>query len=374
MKRLLIAGAALSLVLGGFIGHAASTLTPDSVLLNGAPCTITNNGLSSAGTCSGAFVQTAATPAPTPTPTSTPAPTSTPTPTPTPTTAPPLGGITPLYAATSFWNLPIGPAPVLDPNSAAMVQAALAGSAGSANFANTAAWGRAMVFSHNSDPVYTVACTMYDCGTVISFHIPLGATPETGSDHHLVVINLDTNQELDMWLASFSGGTWSAGSRYLTAANGWGALCLQFQHCGSAVAAGFAAFGGVVRPEEIQQGHIDHALALTASLTRSGLIACPATHTDGPSLDPNAIPEAARIQLDPAFNVDGQSWPQWQKVIAHALQTYGAYIYDTGGSLGLAGQGNQNGGLVWSSIGVPDGPSLSNLPWGQFRVLLVQPC
>ena len=72
--------------------------------------------------------------------------------------------------------------------------------------------------------------------------------------------------------------------------------------------------------------------------------------------------------------MDGQSWPQWQKVIAHALQTYGAYIYDTGGSMAVAGQGNQNGGLVWSSIGVPDGPSLSNLPWGQFRVLQIQPC
>src|SRR5260370_25374657 len=227
VQRLLIAGAALSLVLGGFIGHAASTLTPDSVLLNGAPCTITNNGLSSAGTCSGAFVQTVATPAPTPTLTSTPAPTPTPAPAPTPTPAPPLGGITPLYAAPSFWHLPIGPAPVLDPNSAAMVQAALAGSAGSANFANTAAWGRAMVFSHNSDPVYTVACTMYDCGTVISFHIPLGATPETGSDHHLVVINLDTNQELDMWLASFSGGARSARKRHVTPPPGRGGAALR---------------------------------------------------------------------------------------------------------------------------------------------------
>lgn len=354
MKRLLVVGAAVSLVLGGLIGHAASTITPDSVLLNGAPCTITTNGQSSAGTCSGAFVQTAATPAPSPTPSS--------------------GGITPFYAATSFWNLPIGPAPVLDPNSAAIVQAAVAGSGAGSNFANTAAWGRAMVFSHNTDPLYAVGCTQYDCGTTIAFHIPVGATPETGSDHHLVVINLDTNEELDMWLASFSGGTWSAGSRYLTAANGWGALCALGLHCGAAVAAGFAAFGGVVRPEEIQQGHIDHALALTASLTRSGFIACPATHTDGPSTDPASIPEAARIQLDPAFNVDGQSWPQWEKVIAHALQTYGAYIYDTGGSLGLAGQGNQNGGLVWSSVGVPDGPSLSNLPWGRFRVLLIQSC
>lgn len=366
--RLLVALLVPTVALGGVAGHAASLLTPDSVLLNGAPCTITTNGQSSTGTCSGAFVEAAATPSPTPT--ATPAPTPAPTPTPTP--APP--GIPSLYAATSFWNLPIGPAPVVDPASAAIVQGALVSAAGGANFANTAAWGRALVYSHNSDPLYTVGCTMYDCGTTITFHIPVGATPESGSDHHLVVINQDTWQELDMWLASFSNGTWSAGSRYLTDATGWGAICALGQHCGGAVAAGFAAFGGVVRPQEIQQGHIDHALVLTASLTRSGYIACPATHTDGVSSDPASIPEGARIQLDPSFNVDAQSWPQWEKVIAHALQTYGGYLLDTGGSVALFGESNLNGELGWSSIGVPTGPSLSNLPWGQFRVLLIQPC
>src|SRR5439155_1099954 len=81
-------------------------------------------------------------------------------------------------------------------------------------------------------------------GPTLTFHIPVGTTPESGSDHHLVVINQDTWQELDMWLASFSNGSWSAGSRYLTDATGWGAICALGQHCGGAVAAGFAAFGG----------------------------------------------------------------------------------------------------------------------------------
>jgi hypothetical protein len=42
--------------------------------------------------------------------------------------------------------------------------------------------------------------------------------------------------------------------------------------------------------------------------------------------------------------------------------------------MALMAQGNQNGGLAWSSVGVPDGPSLGNLPWGQFRVLQFQQC
>jgi hypothetical protein len=376
-RNLLLLGVpAACLLIGGIVGVAATGPVADSVLINGAPCTVTMGGASYDGNCSGGFVQALAT-SPSPTPTSTPTPTATPTATPTPAPSPtvaPASGVTLFYASTSFWNQPIGSNPTIDPNSAAIVQAALISAAGGANFANTAAWGRAMVYSHNSDPVYTVGCVLYDCGTTITFNIPVGAKPETGSDGHLVVINQDTGQELDMWQAVFANGSWSAGSRYLTDSQGWGAICALGQHCGGAVAAGFAAFGGVVRPEEIQQGHIDHALVLTAALTRSGYIACPATHTDGVSPDPGAIPEGAHIQLDPAFNVDAQAWPQWEKVTAHALQTYGAYVLDTGGSIAMFGESNLNGGLAWSSLGVPNGPSLSSLPWGSFRVLQLTAC
>jgi len=284
--------------------------------------------------------------------------------------------LTLLYAPTSFWNTKIAVDPTYDADSGTIVSTSLVAFDSSANFANDTDWGRALAWSRNTDPLYTIGCTMIDCGDTVSFHIPAGARPETGSDHHLVVINLDTMQELDMWLASYAGGDWSAGSRYVTDAsqNGWGALCTPGQRCGAAVAAGFAAFGGVMRPEEIQQGHIDHALALTSPLTRSNYIACPATHTDGPSNDPSSIPEGARIQLDPTFNVDGQSWPQWEKLIAHALQTYGGYIIDTGGSMALFGQGTQNVGLLWTTVGVPTTPSLSNLPWSSFRVLQLTAC
>jgi hypothetical protein len=345
---------AVSLTLGAAVGYAATGPAFDSVLLNNNQCTVTISGQSYDGSCSGAFQQATASPTPAPTASS--------------------SGVTPFYASTSFWNQPIGSNSAIDANSSTIVQAALVATGPGANFANGSAWGRAMVYSHNTDPVYTIGCTLYDCGNTITFNIPVGAKPETGSDGHLVVINQDTGQELDMWEASFANGAWSAGSRYLTDSRGWGAICALGQHCGGAVAAGFAAFGGVIRPEEMQQGHIDHALALTSSLTLSGFIACPATHTDGVSSAAGAIAEGARIQLDPAFNVDGQNWPQWEKTIAHALQNYGAYVIDTGGSMAFFGQNNLNGGISWSSLGVPDSPSLSNLPWSSFRVMQIQAC
>ena len=279
-----------------------------------------------------------------------------------------------LYAATSFWNTPIAASPAIDSNSAAMVSTALAPYAGSANMATTDAWGKALAYTNVVSRLYSVACTLYDCGTSISFHIPSYAQPTTGGDHHLIVIDPTASTELDMWLSAFTG-SWAAGSRYIGPTNGWGANCSPGQHCNGAVATGFAAFGGVVRPEEIAQGHIDHALFIAMPYTRSGFLACPATHTDGIYNDLAAIPEGARLQLVPAFNVDAQPWPQWEKVIAHALQTYGAYVGDSGGTLSFAAEANLDRGYnAWGLAGVPNPPSLSSLPWGQFRILQLQAC
>ena len=132
---------------------------------------------------------------------------------------------------------------------------------------------------------------------------------------------------------------------------------------------------GVVRPEEIAQGHIDHAIAFATPYTRADYIACPATHTDGKYADPAAMPEGARIQLDPSINVDAQTWPRWKKIIARALQTYGAILVDTSGTLALRGEANLDRGYdAWAKAGVTGSVNLSALPWDQMRVLETKPC
>lgn len=280
------------------------------------------------------------------------------------------------YSDTSFWNTPIPSSPAIDPNSAAIVSKAIVPYAATAAFSNSDAWGIAYVDATGTKAAtYTVACTQYCTGDTINFPIPAGATPTTGSDHHLVVIN--GTQELDMWLASYdsTAGSWSAGVRVINDLTGWGAFCAQGQHCNGAEASGFALLGGVIRPQEISQGHIDHALAMITPYTRASYIACPATHTDGPMNDPAAVPEGARVQLDPTFNVDAQSWPSWEKMIAKALQTYGAYIVDTGGALAVRGVTDQNqGGNVWNSLQVPKGANIPDIPWSRIRVLQIQSC
>jgi hypothetical protein len=141
------------------------------------------------------------------------------------------------------------------------------------------------------------------------------------------------------------------------------------------MASGFALLGGSVRPEEIASGVIPHALSIMTPLTKKSYIACPATATDGSSSSSGAIPEGARIRLNPSYQIPS-SWPAWQKIIAQALQTYGAYVSDTGGSLAAYAVNDLNSGnTTWASVGVSNtGPSLSFIPWSQMQVMTITSC
>jgi hypothetical protein len=275
-----------------------------------------------------------------------------------------------LYSPTSFWNTPIPPNPVIDRDSAAIISLSIARFSSSANLVNSATYGFPIAYADPASMKHEIGCTQYDCETAVSFRIPSYARAKSGSDGHLIVIDPSTQQELDMFRAKCC---WTASSRYLTAANGWGAICPLGHHCNGAVAAGFAAAGGLIRPEEIAQGHIDHALVMATPYTRFQYVACPATHSDG-EYSYTAIPLGARIQLDPTLNVDAQRWSPWQKVIAKALQVYGAYIADTSGSLAVRAEGSQNRGYdAWAKVGVVSA-DLSSIPWSRFRLLKLTQC
>lgn len=281
------------------------------------------------------------------------------------------------YADNSFWNTRIPSSPAIDPDSSLMVNKALVGYKSSAHLSNSDAWGMGLAYASPLSKLYNVGCTRYGCDEAISARIPRYAAASSGSDGKLSVIEPTTNTEFDAWIGEYDpvNDTWRAGSRFLTESDGWGALCGLGEHCNGPNAAGTAGMGGAVRPEEIAQGHIDHALALATPYTRSGYIACPATHTDGKYNDVAALPQGARVQLDPSFNVDATNWPRWKKIVARALQEYGAYVEDTGGSLSLSGESNVNRGYnAWTLAGVSGSTSLQDLPWEKFRVLKLQRC
>jgi len=72
-------------------------------------------------------------------------------------------------------------------------------------------------------------------------------------------------------------------------------------------------------------------------------------------------------------NVSALGLPAWQAEIALALQTYGMFLRDTGGTLGIYGLNPINGGPTWASVGLSGDAALFStaFPWSHMQVLRV---
>ena len=280
----------------------------------------------------------------------------------------PATGFPSLFPAGSIWNTPVGNAP------------AAADSAGELAYIlarlknpnmTMREWGVAVAEARPTDPTYSVPCLVYQCtlSTFGSFAIPSTAAADPSSDAQLAVYDPASRREWDMWQAAKGGSGWtsSAGAGVSLDGNG-----VAPSGTASGDAANLPLLGGLIRPEEILQGHIDHALVFSMPGVSDLGHVCPATHNDGSSPDPNAPMEGTRLQLDPSVNVDALGLPAWEKPIVRAMQQYGMYLRDGGGSFAIYGENPISRGYdAWSKAGMPSGDQagLTGIPWSKLRVV-----
>jgi hypothetical protein len=281
----------------------------------------------------------------------------------------PAAGFQRIYSPSSVWNQPLAANPALDPGSAAKI-AYFAAEARNPNL-TLRAYANPVAEAHPSDQLFNVPCTRYSCTLAAfgSFPIPVTAVADSASDAHLTVHDPATNREWDMWQARNLGGSWSAsaGAAVSTLGNG-----IAPAGTAGSNAANFPMLGGIVRPEEIAQGHIDHALYFTMPNTGQGAPVCPATHNGGSTTNPNALRQGARLQLDPAVDVEALPIPGHAKVIARALQKYGMFLRDQGGSFAIYGENPSSRGYdAWANVGLGglNSTTLRGLPLDRFRVI-----
>lgn len=274
-----------------------------------------------------------------------------------------------VFAATSPFNAPISGDPILDPGSE-RIAAALSESV----VADLYEFGIAIYeVDESTDPV-TVNCTK-PWGTCLlegSLHrVPDGAQPAPGDDGTLVIIDWSERRTVEMWQAvQRSSDAWSASWGTTTPIDGSG-IPVMFGN-----GSGVSHLAGVVRVEEIANGRIDHALAFSSQYACRDEFRYPATKTDGPSTRVDCIPEGARIQLDPEIDLSAIRLAPAERAIARALQIYGAYAIDRGGSsmafyfevASDAFPGDP--GFVYADAGLThDYYSLQAIPWEHLRVL-----
>jgi hypothetical protein len=162
------------------------------------------------------------------------------------------------------------------------------------------------------------------------YPIPRSARIEAGSDRHVLVASRNchlyelfaAHRAKHGWKAA-SGAVFNLRSNKLRP-NGWT----------SADAAGLPILPGLVRPDEIKAGHIDHALRFTVESTQRGYIH-PATHEAGDTSSKNVPPMGARFRLKKSFSLKGYTGAA--RIILVCLKKYGMIVADNGGNWFITG-------------------------------------
>jgi hypothetical protein len=260
------------------------------------------------------------------------------------------------FAATSPWNTRIDSAET-DPNSATMIAAASerlgaveAGQFGknvstqyrkvadTHLFINSVAWTVPVV---SGGVPTTITCRQTRCGDTkktMQLTIPSDADPDPRYDGWFTVMDPANKVAYDLWRARRE----TDGSISYQYARMWQLDGTGFGQPGtqSARGSGLPLFAGLITASELQNGLINHALAISIPGPSQKYFVSPASATDGNG-PANSLPEGARIRLkanislpkprDPTTGKLIQLKAQQQRTadaIAAALRTYGAIVVD----------------------------------------------
>jgi hypothetical protein len=299
-----------------------------------------------------------------------------------------------LFAPSSFWNKRLADNEPLDPSSAALVQSFAA----EIQQERAAAIGPWIGAGAGSTPVYRVpedqprVRVRLDRTTsrgakalrraFASVPIPPTAKPAPGLDGHLTVWQPSTDRLWEFFHARRDRGAWHAdwGGAILNVskspgyytARAWPGATRNW----GATASSLPIIGGTILLNELRRGRIDHALALNLPAPRAGEFSWPAQRTDGTG-PATALPEGARIRLDPTVNVDDLGLPKLGRMIARAAQRYGMVVRDQthhGTSLWAEVPTSSSHGLSTYLKGKSPAEVLANFPWDRMQVLKMNLC
>jgi hypothetical protein len=158
------------------------------------------------------------------------------------------------------------------------------------------------------------------------YPIPPTARVEGGGDHHVLILRQGDCRLFELYDATRQPDDgWSV---YSAATFDLRSNALRHDGYTSADAAGLPMLPGLARADEVRSGAIAHALRIAIPSTQNAYIH-PATHAASSSTNPALPPMGLRVRLKPGYDISalhGQA-----RVIARALQVYGALVADNSG-------------------------------------------
>lgn len=282
------------------------------------------------------------------------------------------------YSDLSPFNQPVPASPTVVGSSSQLVAGALQWSGGKPSALSTSRpassdWSHPVYFARSTDPLLTIeAGTNYKL-TGVEIHVPAGARAAGGGDGHMAIVQPD-GWEYDFWKAKPDGLLLPAAIAYRQRYDGLGivtpAMLKSDPLLGGTTASYFGLHAGMIRASELAAGRIDHALFLVIKAGTTSTSFVPGTLAPGangrggagasvyPAFKGDSVssgtlpPMGARfwLAMTPA-EIDATTAPSWEKTVAKAVATYGAYMGDTGGA-GFSFMAESS--LMYTSLGKPD--------------------
>lgn len=304
----------------------------------------------------------------------------------------------------SFWNQPIGPSPAIDPASRAMLDF-LAKHDDRGFWINLHRWTipiyevdastprrkvhrrfhaesrgsfqRSTPYLHAGHPMGHGREFAADAQSGL-IPIPDHALSDPENDSHMALVDWQAGWIWDMWAArKRADGDWECNSGMKYRADGGGVFDrAEFTaHNGESIhpygpsrAAGVPALAGTLMHDDVSAGRIPHKLAFaTQSAALQRFVHPPACWTDGGWNQ--GLPEGAVVQLDPALDLESFQLSPAAKVVARALQDYGAVCVDVCGGHALYGQGLYADPRKRTWAGLLAENALVGIKFDHFRVL-----
>ncbi|AZQ65910.1 hypothetical protein EF888_01430 [Silicimonas algicola] len=196
-------------------------------------------------------------------------------------------------------------------------------------------------------------------GTRIPFDPSWEAAP--GSDAQIIILDPATGREWNLWQAEFDGNSVNVSNGNLVP----GSYFDNEEGFAPSRGVGIQYSAMLVRPEEVAQGVIEHALSMPIQNTSGSEFVAPGTKLEFPGVRLDGIPEGTRFALDVSYDdIDAHIArlpDSVSDVTANSLRTimvamkdYGWFITDTAGSAHFQLESTTSAREEWEELGMID--------------------
>jgi hypothetical protein len=290
------------------------------------------------------------------------------------------------FNSNSVWNTPIPADAEVDPDSAAMI--AKLESKCSRLKVSVDKWTFPLhVIDASQCPrvdVKTTSEVLFESvdpdgnGIAEGLPIPEGIWADPGGDGHMILADPVLRKSWEFSRARRNDqGVWEASRIDVWDLDGPGCRSPfpgRLWWTSGAIGAGMPLIAGLARPEEIEAGEIRHALLCATPVNRKSVrlggkreLCPPASRTDAGYIGRRYIPQGARLQLDPALDLETLDLSPAAKVVAKAMQKYGLYVGANCPDFKILFQNLGPDRGKWRHLAVRD--DLHKIPVNRFRVL-----